>query len=90
MGVRKHGLKGYLKNLAPTEGIPGVIVPLLYVIEALTHAVRLLSLSLRLPSDKPPEDHGPRASPAPATPDLLALPVSLAASAAEREGERET
>lgn len=47
-GVRRRGFVGYLKSLAPTDGIPVAIVPLLYVIEVLSHFVRLISLSLRL------------------------------------------
>ncbi|MGX6446698.1 F0F1 ATP synthase subunit A [Patulibacter sp. S7RM1-6] len=47
VGIRKHGLFGYVKGLVP-GGLPWWILPLMYPIEILSHFVRLISLSLRL------------------------------------------
>lgn len=47
VGIRKHGLVGYVKSLVPS-GLPWWILPLMYPIEILSHFVRLISLSLRL------------------------------------------
>ncbi len=47
VGIRKHGLFGYIKALVPS-GLPWWILPLMYPIEILSHFVRLISLSLRL------------------------------------------
>lgn len=47
VGIRKHGLFGYVKSLVPS-GLPWWILPLMYPIEILSHFVRLISLSLRL------------------------------------------
>ncbi len=47
VGIRKHGVFGYIKNLVPS-GLPWWILPLMYPIEILSHFVRLISLSLRL------------------------------------------
>jgi F-type H+-transporting ATPase subunit a len=47
-GVRKQGLVNYLKHFAVPPGAPVWMAPLMLVIEAISHASRLLSLSLRL------------------------------------------
>jgi F-type H+-transporting ATPase subunit a len=46
-GIRKKGLFGYLKSWVP-EGITGFTVFPIFLIEALSHFVRLISLSARL------------------------------------------
>jgi F-type H+-transporting ATPase subunit a len=46
-GVRKKGLFGYLKSWVP-EGITGFTAIPIFMIEALSHFVRLISLSARL------------------------------------------
>lgn len=46
-GVRQHGAIGYLKHLVPA-GVSGPIVPLIFVIELLSHFLRIISLSVRL------------------------------------------
>ena len=46
-GIRKHGFFGYLKTFVPA-GIPRFLVPFLFVIEVISHTVRIISLSVRL------------------------------------------
>lgn len=46
-GVRKHGLFGYIRSWVPA-GVEGFMVGPILAIEALSHFVRLISLSLRL------------------------------------------
>jgi F-type H+-transporting ATPase subunit a len=46
-GVRWNGAGGYLRSWIPA-GVPKVMVPFLFVIEVLSHAVRVVSLSVRL------------------------------------------
>lgn len=46
-GVRKHGFFGYIRSWVPA-GVEGFMVGPILAIEALSHFVRLLSLSLRL------------------------------------------
>ena len=47
-GFRKQGVINYLKHFAVPPGAPVWMAPLMLVIEAISHASRLLSLSLRL------------------------------------------
>jgi F-type H+-transporting ATPase subunit a len=47
-GFRKQGVVNYLKHFAVPPGAPVWMAPLMLVIEAISHASRLLSLSLRL------------------------------------------
>jgi F-type H+-transporting ATPase subunit a len=46
-GVRKHGFFGYIRSWVPA-GVEGFMVGPILAIEALSHFVRLISLSLRL------------------------------------------
>jgi F-type H+-transporting ATPase subunit a len=46
-GVRAHGVTGYLGTFIPS-GTPGALKPLLFVIEVISHFVRIISLSVRL------------------------------------------
>ena len=46
-GVRAQGVKGYLASWVPA-GTPGPMKPILFVIEAISHFVRIISLSVRL------------------------------------------
>ena len=46
-GVRWNGAGGYLRTWIPA-GVPKAMVPFLFVIEVLSHAVRVVSLSVRL------------------------------------------
>lgn len=46
-GIRKHGPVGYVKSWVPA-GVEGFMVGPILLIEALSHFVRLISLSLRL------------------------------------------
>src|SRR3954452_9564835 len=46
-GVREHGVRGYLASFAPA-GTPGALKPVLFVIEVISHFVRIISLSVRL------------------------------------------
>jgi F-type H+-transporting ATPase subunit a len=46
-GFRAHGLVGYPKTLVP-KGITGVGAVLLFVLEVISHLVRIISLSVRL------------------------------------------
>jgi F-type H+-transporting ATPase subunit a len=47
-GFRAHGVVNYLKHFAGPPGVPVGMIPLMIVIEAISHSARLLSLSLRL------------------------------------------
>lgn len=48
VGIKKHGLGGYFKAMIPA-GLPGWIVPFIFLIEAITKfAVQPLTLTLRL------------------------------------------
>lgn len=47
-GVKKQGVLSYLKHFALPPGVPIVMAPLMLVIETISHAARLLSLTLRL------------------------------------------
>ena len=47
-GFRAHGVVNYLKHFAGPPGVPVAMIPLMIVIEAISHSARLLSLSLRL------------------------------------------
>jgi len=47
-GLRKQGVVNYLKHFAVPPGAPVWMAPLMLVIEGISHASRLLSLSLRL------------------------------------------
>jgi F-type H+-transporting ATPase subunit a len=46
-GIRVQGLVGYLKSWIPA-GTPGGLKPVLFVIEVISHFVRIVSLSVRL------------------------------------------
>jgi F-type H+-transporting ATPase subunit a len=46
-GVRVQGVKGYLNSWIPA-GTPGGLKPVLFVIEVISHFVRIVSLSVRL------------------------------------------
>jgi F-type H+-transporting ATPase subunit a len=46
-GVRAQGFKGYLATFIPA-GTPGALKPLLFIIEVISHFVRIISLSVRL------------------------------------------
>jgi F-type H+-transporting ATPase subunit a len=46
-GIRKHGFRGYLGTFVPS-GTPGALKPVLFVIEVISHFVRIISLSVRL------------------------------------------
>jgi F-type H+-transporting ATPase subunit a len=49
VGVRRHGLGGFLKKMTVTPGVPWVIYPLLVPIEAFTNLInRPLTLAVRL------------------------------------------
>jgi F-type H+-transporting ATPase subunit a len=47
-GVRVQGLVGYVKHFAGPPGVPALMIPLMFVIEIISHLARVLSLSLRL------------------------------------------
>ena len=47
-GFRKQGVVNYLKHFAVPPGAPVWMAPLMLIIEGISHASRLLSLSLRL------------------------------------------
>jgi F-type H+-transporting ATPase subunit a len=46
-GVRAQGVRGYLRTFVPA-GTPGALKPLLFIIEVISHFVRIISLSVRL------------------------------------------
>jgi F-type H+-transporting ATPase subunit a len=46
-GIREHGVRGYLGTFVPA-GTPGALKPVLFVIEVISHFVRIISLSVRL------------------------------------------
>lgn len=46
-GMRKRGIGGYLKGIVP-KGVPGVLWPVIWVIEALSLLIRPFTLSIRL------------------------------------------
>jgi F-type H+-transporting ATPase subunit a len=46
-GIRARGFKGYIGTFIP-DGTPGALKPLLFVIEVISHFVRIISLSVRL------------------------------------------
>jgi F-type H+-transporting ATPase subunit a len=46
-GIREHGVRGYLATFVPS-GTPGALKPVLFVIEVISHFVRIISLSVRL------------------------------------------
>jgi F-type H+-transporting ATPase subunit a len=48
MGFREQGVFNYLKHFAVMPGAPLWIAPLVLIIELISHASRVLSLSLRL------------------------------------------
>jgi F-type H+-transporting ATPase subunit a len=47
-GIRKQGIVNYAKHFAVPPGAPVWMAPLMLIIEGISHASRLLSLSLRL------------------------------------------
>jgi F-type H+-transporting ATPase subunit a len=46
-GVRTHGVRGYLSTFIPA-GTPGKMKPIIFIIELISHFVRIISLSVRL------------------------------------------
>jgi F-type H+-transporting ATPase subunit a len=46
-GIRAQGVKGYLATFVPA-GTPKALKPLLFIIEVISHFVRIISLSVRL------------------------------------------
>src|SRR5205823_12143825 len=46
-GLRYNGLRRYLKSFVP-EGVPKAMVPFMALLEAISHAFRIISLSVRL------------------------------------------
>jgi F-type H+-transporting ATPase subunit a len=46
-GIRARGFRGYIGTFIP-DGTPGALKPLLFVIEVISHFVRIISLSVRL------------------------------------------
>jgi F-type H+-transporting ATPase subunit a len=46
-GIRAHGVRGYFATFVPA-GTPGALKPVLFVIEVISHFVRIISLSVRL------------------------------------------
>jgi F-type H+-transporting ATPase subunit a len=46
-GIRARGFRGYIGTFIPA-GTPGALKPLLFVIEVISHFVRIISLSVRL------------------------------------------
>jgi F-type H+-transporting ATPase subunit a len=46
-GIRAHGVRGYFATFIP-KGTPKALKPLLFVIEVISHFVRIISLSVRL------------------------------------------
>jgi len=46
-GVRAQGFRGYFATFIPA-GTPGALKPLLFIIEVISHFVRIISLSVRL------------------------------------------
>jgi F-type H+-transporting ATPase subunit a len=47
-GIRAQGLVAYIKHFGGPAGVPVFMVPLMFVIETISHLSRVLSLSLRL------------------------------------------
>jgi F-type H+-transporting ATPase subunit a len=47
-GIRAQGLLGYMKHFLGPPGVPVLMLPLMLVIEVISHLARVLSLSLRL------------------------------------------
>jgi F-type H+-transporting ATPase subunit a len=47
-GLREQGVVAYLKHFALPPGVPVALAPLMLVIEIISHAARVMSLSLRL------------------------------------------
>jgi F-type H+-transporting ATPase subunit a len=47
-GVKAQGLWSYLKHFSGPAGVPVFLIPLMLVIETISHAARLMSLTLRL------------------------------------------
>lgn len=47
-GIRAQGLWSYLKHFAGPAGVPAFMIPLMLVIETISHLARVMSLSLRL------------------------------------------
>jgi F-type H+-transporting ATPase subunit a len=46
-GIRAHGVRGYFATFVPA-GTPKALKPLLFIIEIISHFVRIISLSVRL------------------------------------------
>ena len=47
-GIKAQGIVGYIKHFGGPAGVPVFMVPLMFVIETISHLARVLSLSLRL------------------------------------------
>ena len=47
-GIKAQGLIGYIKHFGGPAGVPKLMIPMMFVIETISHLSRVLSLSLRL------------------------------------------
>lgn len=47
-GIRENGLVAYVKHFGGPAGVPVTMIPMMFVIELISHSSRVLSLSLRL------------------------------------------
>lgn len=47
-GVRENGIVAYVKHFGGPAGVPVAMIPMMFVIEIISHLSRVLSLSLRL------------------------------------------
>jgi F-type H+-transporting ATPase subunit a len=47
-GIKAQGIVGYIKHFGGPAGVPVFMIPMMFVIETISHLSRVLSLSLRL------------------------------------------
>jgi F-type H+-transporting ATPase subunit a len=47
-GIRAQGLISYIKHFAGPPGVPVFVIPLMFLVEIISHLARVMSLSLRL------------------------------------------
>ena len=47
-GIKAQGIIGYIKHFGGPAGVPVAMIPIMFVIETISHLSRVLSLSLRL------------------------------------------
>jgi F-type H+-transporting ATPase subunit a len=47
-GIRAQGLISYVKHFAGPPGVPVWMIPMMFIVEIISHLARVLSLSLRL------------------------------------------